>query len=387
MQDPLFILAILALNIVICEWLNRHTFLRHLGTTLLVILFTAIVANLGVIPSASEGSDLYGGIFTYVAPICIFFLLLGVNLGQLKTAGLPMLLMFVIGSVATAIGALVAVQIIGGASALGTDHRALAGMMTGTYTGGSINFNAIALHYNMVEKGNLYAGTVAVDNILTAIWMITTLLLPKLLQNWFPRQTKLADHQMTQEEIAAIESEAETIDPLHLGLLLALGTGTLWVSNLTASWLTSQLGINIPAIIILTTVALIMAQLPAVQKIRGAKLLGLFCVYLFLAVIGAFCELAALGQIGALAGVILLFTTIIVVVHGLIIFALGGWLKQDWALTSIASQANIGGPSSAMALAKSLGRTDLILPAILVGTLGSGLGTYLGFFVAEVLLN
>jgi uncharacterized membrane protein len=123
-----------------------------------------------------------------------------------------------------------------------------------------------------------------------------------------------------------------------------------------------------------------------VQKIPGAKLLGLFCVYLFLAVIGAFCELAALGEIGAMAGVILLFTTTIVFVHGLLIFLVGGWLKQDWALTSIASQANIGGPSSAMALAKSLGRSDLILPSILVGTLGSGLGTYLGFLVAEVLL-
>lgn len=386
MKDPLFILAILALNIVICEWLNRHTVLRHLGTTLLVILFTAVVANLGVIPSASEGSALYNGIFSYVAPICIFFLLLGVNLGQLRTVGLPMLMMFVVGSVATAIGALVAVQVIGGASMLGADYRALAGMMTGTYTGGSINFNAIALHYNMVEKGNLYAGTVAVDNILTAIWMIATLLLPKLLQNWIPLKRELASSVMTNEEIAAIESEEESIDPMQLGLLLALGAGTLWVSDIMANWMSAQFSINIPSILILTTIALVLAQLPAVQKIQGAKLLGLFCVYLFLAVIGAFCELAALGQIGALAGVILLFTTTIVLVHGVIIFAVGGWLKQDWALTSIASQANIGGPSSAMALAKSLGRSDLILPSILVGTLGSGLGTYLGFLVAEVLL-
>jgi uncharacterized membrane protein len=386
MKDPLFILAVLALNIVICEWLNRHTVLRHLGTTLLVILLTAIVANLGIIPSASESSDLYNGIFSYVAPISIFFLLLGVHLGQLKTVGFPMLVMFLVGSLATAIGALVAVQIIGGASMLGEDHRALAGMMTGTYTGGSINFNAIALHYNMMEKGNLYAGTVAVDNILTAIWMIATLLLPKLMQNWFPLKKELASHTMTDEEIAAIENEEESIDPMQLGWLLALGAGTLWISDFSAEWMSAQFGINIPSILILTTIALVLAQMPFVKKIQGAKLLGLFSVYLFLAVIGAFCELAALGQIGALAGVILLFTTTIVLVHGLIIFAVGGWLKHDWALTAIASQANIGGASSAMALAKSLGRSDLILPSILVGTLGTGLGTYLGFLVAEVLL-
>ncbi|MEL6969189.1 MAG: DUF819 family protein [Bacteroidota bacterium] len=384
MQAPLAILAILALNIVLSEWLNRHTKLRYLGTTLLVILITAVVANLGIIPSASDSSPLYSGIFKYVAPISIFYLLLGVNLSQLKQAGLPMLIMFLIGSAATAIAALVAVQIIGGASALGDSYKALAGMMTGTYTGGSVNFNAIALHYGITDEGNLYAGTVAVDNILTAIWMIATLLLPKLLQGWFPRATGEGMSKLTEAELREIEREDETLDPMHMGWLLALGAGTLfvsdWLAEIFATW-----GYPVPSILILTTIALILAQFTIVQQLSGAKLLGLFSIYLFLAVIGAFCELGALGQIGELAIVIAIFTTSIVAIHGLLIFLLGGMLKQDWDVVAIASQANIGGASSAMALAKSLKRTDLILPSILVGTLGSGLGTYLGFLVAGII--
>ncbi|MGH1436189.1 MAG: DUF819 domain-containing protein [Lewinella sp.] len=385
MQAPLAILAVLALNIVISEWLNRHTVLRYLGTTLLVILLTAVVANLGIIPSATQGSELYDGIFHYVAPISIFFLLLGVNLGELKKAGLPMLLMFVIGSLCTAIGAVFAVWLVGGGSALGESYRALAGMMTGTYTGGSVNFNAIAIEYNMMAEGNLYAGTVAVDNILTAIWMIATLLIPKLLQGWWPRSQLSGHQELTAEEITAIQSEDENIDPMQLGLLLALGAGTLWASEALTDLLASY-GVAIPSILILTTIALVLAQISTIQKISGAKLLGLFFVYLFLAVIGAFCELAALGEIGEMALTITIFTTTIVLVHGLLIYLFGGVLKQDWDLVSIASQANVGGASSAMALAKSLNRTDLILPSILVGTLGSGLGTYIGFFVAEVVL-
>ena len=384
MEAPLAILAILALNIVISEWLNRHTKLRHLGTTLLVILITAVVANLGIIPSASQGSPLYNGIFKYVAPISIFYLLLGVNLGQLKQAGLPMLVMFVVGSVSTAVAAIIAVQIVGGASALGDSYKALAGMMTGTYTGGSVNFNAIALHYGVTEEGNLYAGTVAVDNILTALWMIATLILPKLLQGRFPREKSNAMSQLSEEEIREIEREDETLDPMHLGWLLALGAGTLFVSNglaeIFATW-----GYPVPSILILTTIALVLAQWPVVQRLSGAKLLGLFSIYLFLAVIGAFCELGALGQIGDLAVVIAVFTTSIVVIHGLLIFLVGGVFKHDWDVIAIASQANVGGASSAMALAKSLKRTDLILPSILVGTLGSGLGTYLGFLVAGII--
>ena len=381
MQAPLAILAILALNIVLSEWLNRHTALRYLGTTLLVILVTAVVANLGIIPSASQGSPLYSGIFKYVAPISIFYLLLGVNLAQLKQAGLPMLVMFLIGSASTAIGAILAIKLVGGASALGDNYRALAGMMTGTYTGGSVNFNALAIHYEVTEEGNLYAGTVAVDNILTALWMIATLLLPKLLQGWFPRRKGDALSQLSGEEIREIEREDENLDPMHLGWLLALGAGTLFVSDMLAEVLGSW-GYPVPSILILTTIALLLAQWPVVQRLSGAKLLGLFSIYLFLAVIGAFCELGALGQIGELAIVIAVFTTTIVVVHGLLIFLSGGILKQDWDVVAIASQANVGGASSAMALAKSLKRTDLILPSILVGTLGSGLGTYLGFLVA-----
>ena len=90
--DPLILLGILALLVVISEWLVAHTSLRHLGTALLVIVLAALVANLGIIPAASSAPPLYDGIFAFLAPVAIFFLLLEVNLRDLKRAGLPMVL-------------------------------------------------------------------------------------------------------------------------------------------------------------------------------------------------------------------------------------------------------------------------------------------------------
>ena len=87
MSNPLWVLTILVTNILISEWLEKNTFLRHLGTTLLVILLTAVVANLGVIPSATESSMVYEAIFTFVAPLSVFFLLLDVRLADLRKAG------------------------------------------------------------------------------------------------------------------------------------------------------------------------------------------------------------------------------------------------------------------------------------------------------------
>ena len=108
-------------------------------------------------------------------------------------------------------------------------------------------------------------------------------------------------------------------------------------------------------------------------------------VYLFLAVIGAYCELSAVDKLEEIGITLLLFTSIAVLFHGIIFILIGGLVYRDWDMISIASQANIGGGTSAIALAEAFNRNDLILPAILVGSLGNALGTYLGFLVIYIL--
>ncbi len=381
LTDPVVVLAVLCFNIVVCEWLAQRTSARHLGTALLVILLTALEANVFLIPSASANLPLYEAIFAYVAPIGIFYLLLEVNLRDLRAAGLPMLAMFGIGALGTVVGVLVGMHVIGGQASLGRLYYAVAGMFTGTYVGGSINFNAVALHYEVVKEGSLYAGSVVVDNIVTTLWMVATLLLPKMLARVRPVAHATAPATTPPHTLPA-DSDAETVAPLQLGLMLGLGALVLWLSN-RAAQVGAELGVQVPSILILTTVALALAQVPAVRALRGSRLLGMFSIYLFLAVIGAYCELSALGNMGPLGGALLTFATVLCLVHGLISYGLGALLRQDWDLVSIASQANIGGSTSALALSRSLGRADLFLPAILVGSLGNGVGTYLGFLVAE----
>ena len=122
-----------------------------------------------------------------------------------------------------------------------------------------------------------------------------------------------------------------------------------------------------------------------VQRLRGARLLGLFAVYLFLSVIGALCDVQALAKMGQLAPVLGTFVVILVAVHGALVFGAARLFKYDLATAAVASQANIGGGTSALALARSLGRGDLELPAILIGSVGLVLGNYLGFLVVALL--
>ena len=153
------------------------------GPALLVIIFTAVIANFNLIPSASNSINLYDIIFKYVAPISIFYLLLNINISSIKKAGLPMIGLFILGSLATTFGILVSWFILSPEIILGEDAKIIAGMLTGTYTGGSVNFNAIALEYDFQKKGVLYAGTIAVDNVVTTIWIMITLTIPMILKN------------------------------------------------------------------------------------------------------------------------------------------------------------------------------------------------------------
>ncbi|WP_421764986.1 DUF819 domain-containing protein [Ekhidna sp.] len=379
-ENALFILAVLFLLIFLSEWLCKHTFLKHISSSLLVIILGAAVANSGLIPSASNPSPVYEAIFQYVAPASIFFLLLGVNLKQLRKAGFPMLIAFLLGSMGTMIGVIVALQLINYEMVFGVNYAAIAGMMTGTYTGGSANFNAVALHYDVIRDGAIYTGVVVADNIITAIWMIITLSIPLVMQKFRPQKQVIGDENHAE----VIDREEEPINPMSLSLMLVIGAATLIISDELADWFLG-VGLGIPSILILTTIALVLGQFQAIQKQKGAKLLGMFSVYLFLVVVGAYCEVGALMDVGTHAFDILLFTTVIVLIHGLFLIGCGWLFKSDWSIIAIASQANIGGASTALALAKSVKRNDLILPAILVGSLGSGLGTYLGFLVAGLL--
>ncbi|MEM9389121.1 MAG: DUF819 family protein [Bacteroidota bacterium] len=371
-KDPLFILIIISFNVVVSIWLENRTALRTVGAAILVIVITAFMANTGIIPSARLGSGIYDSIFSYIAPISIFYLLLGVSLRHLKNAGLPMLLSFGIGAAGTVGGVIVSFTLF--SDQLGDNANAIAGMIAGTYIGGGINFNAVAIEYDMMKQGPLYASVTAVDNILTTIWMMITIAVPKLLSKFLPTKTTINTHSGSDSEF-----DSSSLNISSFALLIFIGLLTLLIANMVGEWM------GIPSILILTSIALGLAQIRYFNKLAEAKIIGLYLIYVFLAVIGAYCELGAMAGIGNLAFTVFGFLIVTVVVHGALMLIIGKLFRIDWNIIAVASQANIGGSSSALALAKSLKRNDLLLPAVLIGSLGNGIGTYIGFLLAELL--
>lgn len=403
LEDARLVLAVLALCVVVGEWLGRRPGLRHAGSSLLVIVLAAVLANLGLIPAGSTPQrpvPAYDAIFAHGAPLAIFWLVLRVDLRRTLAAGLPLLSMFGVGALGTVLGVVTGLLILG-PDAFGPSTAALGGMFAATYIGGSANFNALALHYDVVRQGTLYAGTVAVDAGLTALWMVATIAIPRAwrapgrptsepvpahrppaeLAEAAPPEAALAG--VARVDAAEPSPDAAPVDPLDLALVLALGLGALAVTDAIVDGLAGW-GLVLPDMVVLTALALALAQLPSVGRLASLELVGMVAVQLFLATIGAFCDLAAVVDLGRLGLGLVGMASAVIGVHGALIFGLTRLLRLDPDVAAVASQANIGGGTTALALARGLARPDLVLPAILVGSLGTALGTFVGFAVAEV---
>ncbi|MGA0254565.1 MAG: DUF819 domain-containing protein [Rhodothermales bacterium] len=381
MTEATYIIGVLSAVIFLTEYLVRKTFLKHFGTALLVILFTALLANVGLLPTGSSSSEpikAYTFIFDTVAPLAIFWLLLPINLRDIMKAGRSIILMFLLGSLATAVGVFAGMWVVNGPESIGPLYSALGGMFVGTYTGGSVNFNTLGLHYGVMEEGVLYGGSIVVDNIVTTLWMVVSIAVPRAAHRWWPKRPGETMRGMIGEVSTGEQEDTETMHPLDVGVVLALGLGAVWFSEQIAALFPA-----IPSALFLTGTALLLAQVPGVSRLPGLKVMGMFAVYLFLCVIGAFCDLGAMRGLGSLGSTLLVFTIVTVLVHGLLVYGLAWIFRVNPVIASIASQANVGGGTSALALARSLGREDLVLPSILIGSLGYAVGTFLGFWVAE----
>ena len=117
-------------------------------------------------------------------------------------------------------------------------------------------------------------------------------------------------------------------------------------------------------------------------NINGANELGTFLIYIFFVVIGV---PASIPLILTQAPLLLLFTAIIVIVNMVISLGFGKIFKFNLEEILLASNANIGGPTTAAAMAIAKGWNELIIPIILAGTLGYVIGNYAGIFMGQLL--
>ncbi len=355
---------------------ERKNWFLGLSGVIITITITALLVTFGWIPSASDTNlsvPIYDFVFTYLIPISIPLLLFNVQLKRIINDSGRLLGIFIIGALGIAIGAIIAAQVIN----LGEETYKIAGAFVGTYIGGSVNFMAVATTFDFVESP-LFPATIAVDVGFTNVYLLLLFMLPSFqwVVNYFsPYQAEPAE--ITDKLVEEKEAGQPLMEQLAIcfsiaGLLCTMG---MWLGPIVADWLQTDIHLEVLIITILITVlANVLPQfLEPLADI--AFEVGMFLMYVFLAVIGAASDINAI--ITAAPG-ILIFAIIMLAVHLLISLIGGKLLGLSLKEIMIASSANVGGVSIAAPMAATFGLKKLVTPAILIGILGYVIGTFLG---------
>lgn len=374
---------------------QRYAWASRLSGAVIALLIALALVNTGIIPAhAVLYDDIVWG---YVVPLAIPLLLLQTNIRRIWRETGRLLAIFLIGSVGTVAGAVISCVLLR-TSIDGLPQ--VAAMMTGSYIGGGVNFTALADAFKV--SGTLVSSTIVADNLNMALYF---LILLGIAGNSFFR--RFYPHPLIDEvEQSGVSEEGKTLAASYWGRkdvslrdiamcvtyavvvvtiskFLGATLSTLvppdgsWLSKMGGTFLGSQY-------VWITLISMIFASVFEKQanSMNGAQEIGTFFIYMFFFVIGV---PASIMEILTNAPMLFVFCFIMVVVN--MLFCLIGGKLLNFSLEDIlvASNANIGGPTTAAGLAISQGWTKLVGPAMLVGTFGYAIGTYIGIIVGSIL--
>jgi len=347
-------------------WCERFGWGRKYSGVMLLITAAIVLANLRIIPTQALAYDV---VWDYLVPLAIPLLLFQADLKRIVRESGPILIAFVIGAAAVVAGSIVGTALLD----LGPQEAELAGIFTGTYIGGGLNFAAVAEATEMQES-SLLAAAIAADNVITNLHFLIIIFIPGIA--WMARRfpTRHIDNA-TQFDVAA-EGPPHQVKNLDVaGLLIAIALAFLLAA--AGDLIATAFGKPQFSILVITLLAVLLATFfpERVGTLSGHREAGTALMFVFLASVGASADVWELIEI---APILFLFASIVVVVHLIVLFAVGMLLRLDLAELLMASAVCIGGPASAPALASAKGWRDLLIPGVLAGSLGYAIGSFIG---------
>lgn len=393
-DNTLVLLAILCVIAAVSIYLEQtYSWAGKITGCILALAFTMVLSNFRIIPAYDTVA--YDLVWSWVVPIAIPMLLFKADLRKVWKESGKVLGIYLLSGLGTIIGAFIAFFLLQKAI---PELYKLSAMMVGTYTGGSMNLVAMSDAFPLTDK-TLLGSAVVADNLFMGIYFVSLTIIPtiKFFKKHYshPYEDEMEKYGSAGENKAAQFWAKKDISLLDVAKVISISFVIVAISTELGKYISSfkpeGAGFFVELIfglfgnkyLLLTTITAILATYTNVlAKISGAEEIGTFLIHIFFAVIGA---PASIEIILKKAPWLLVFCALIVIINMIITFIFGKIFRFSVEECCIATNANVGGPTTAAALAIARGWNKLVVPAMLVGILGYVIGNYYGLIVGNIL--
>ena len=364
-------------------WLCRKfSFLGKIGPVLVLYLIGLIIGNIGLMPGQlPEVQDIMSNA---TVPLAIPLMLFGCTFRREGTRS--QILALVTGMASVVMAVIIGYLIFGGHIDEGAK---VGGMLTGVYTGGTINLAALKTMLNVND--NTYILINSYDILVSFLYLTFLLTIGiRLFRRFLPHdKTSLTskDEEEIRKEIAKGEENPYkgifTKEGMRQsGILLGVTILICAISGGIALVLPDGIFMTI-FILMLTTLGIAASFIKKIHNMKYSYDIGMYFIYIFCIAVASMADLSKLD----LAGGLNLLGYLLVAVFGSLLLQVifAKIFKIDSDMMVIASVTFINSPPFVPMMAAAMKNKNVLVPGLSIGILGYAAGNYLGFLISELL--
>ena len=374
--------------VLIIELFKRFNWMRKIGTVVAAYAIGILFALTGFVhfeagtEAAVTFSKLQSTLMSVTVPLAIPLMLFNCDF-RLWTKALPKTIWSLVGGITAVLVAVVSGYFIFHTSEI-SEFNKVAAMMTGIYTGGTMNFNALGASLG-VDK-TLMAIVLAFEMVLTTPYIFFIIgggykVFRKILPYNDVTRRGRTDEDVTSKDVENYRGMfvKENVGGMFIGLglsvlFLAVGAGLALLVTGTLN--------ELVVILTITTLSIIASFFKKVRELPKTFELGMFFILIFSVIVASLFDIHSVNGGSLMIG--LFVAWVMIIAAGLhLLFCRIAHVSGD--LFCVSQIALLCSPPFVPPVVGAMQNKKVLISGIVIGLVGYAIGTYLGVLIAFVL--
>lgn len=364
-------------------WLcKKYSILGKIGPVLLLYALGIIIGNIGLMPEQLPAVQEL--LSNAMVPLAIPLMLFGCTF-NMKGAR-SQILALVTGMISVAVAVVTGYLIFGQDMPEGAK---IGGMLTGVYTGGTINLAALKTMlgvkdetYILINSYDILISFMYLSFLLAVGIKLFRKFLPNTLGTFTEKDEATIKSEMEKENRKPFRSLFTRKGAAYVAILLGLTILIVGISAGVALLLPDSMFMTI-FILMLTTLGIGCSFIKKIHNMKYSYDIGMYFIYIFCIVVAS---MADLSELNLLAGLDLLGYLLIAVFGSLLLQVIFAKIfRIDADMMVIASVTYINSPPFVPMMAAAMKNKDVLIPGLTIGVIGYAAGNYLGFLMSQFL--